>query len=109
LKAQQFARALADMRAASPTGGAVGQVSDAEGARFENMYASLQQAQSYPQYVRQLDQLIEFVEGAQRRIRTAYESEYGPIETAPKWGSQSEMDLTTMTDQQLMDIINGNQ
>lgn len=86
LKAQAFAAALADMRAASPTGGAVGQVSDAEGARFENMYANLQQAQSYPQYLRQLDRLVEFMDGATQRIRRAYEREYGGIEGAPRFG-----------------------
>jgi hypothetical protein len=45
---------LQAMRAASPTGGALGNVSDQEGARLASAYGNLEQSQSRPQFERNL-------------------------------------------------------
>ena len=42
------------MRAASPTGGALGNVSDQEGARLASAYGNLEQSQSQAQFERNL-------------------------------------------------------
>lgn len=81
LKSQAFISALGAMRAASKTGGAVGNVSDAEGGRFENAFVSLMQAQSYPQFIEQLDRLIELNERGKSMIADAYTTEYSGVST----------------------------
>jgi hypothetical protein len=86
LKSQAFISALGAMREASKTGGAVGNVSDAEGGRFENAFVALKQAQSYPQFIRELDRLIEINEESKRRIGSAYSMEYRDVQGAPKFG-----------------------
>ncbi len=54
LAANIFATELTAMREASKTGGAVGNVSDAEGERFANAIGALNMAQSYEEIVKQL-------------------------------------------------------
>lgn len=81
LKNQSFVAALSAMREASKTGGAVGQVTEAEGARFENLFAALMQAQSYPQFVQQLDQLIRYMDEGMAAIVNSYQNEYGGVAT----------------------------
>ena len=87
LKANVFAGALKAMRDASATGGAVGQVSDAEGARFENMWGSLDQTQDFRQFQNQLMAIARFTEGAMQRIKNAYQREYGEIEGAEQFNA----------------------
>lgn len=48
---------LQAMRAASPTGGALGQVSDVEEKLLQSTYSSVEQAQSAPQLVQSLERL----------------------------------------------------
>lgn len=55
IKTQVFTQTLQAMRDASKTGGAVGQVSDVEGKRFENALGSLDNTQSAAQFKSQLD------------------------------------------------------
>lgn len=50
-----FRQQLQAMRASSKTGGAVGNVSNKEGDRFENALGALDQAQSVPSMLKQLD------------------------------------------------------
>jgi hypothetical protein len=69
------------MRQASPTGGAVGNVSNAEGARFENLIRSLDQAQSPKQVQESLQKIIQFMDEAEKRVLNAYTRTYG---TAPE-------------------------
>jgi hypothetical protein len=85
LRAQTFASALQAMRDASQTGGAVGQVSDAEGVRFENQWAAVQQAQSFTQFRSELRKLEQIADEAIQRIREAYEREFNGISTAPQF------------------------
>jgi len=54
LKSGIFVNELTAMRDASKTGGAVGQVSDAEGARFENALGALEMSQSPKEFIKQL-------------------------------------------------------
>ena len=67
------------------TGGAVGQVSDAEQKMFANNITAMEQSQSYEDYVRSLKRIIAFVYGdgtpenigSMNRLRAAYTKEFG--------------------------------
>lgn len=79
LKNQSFVSGLQAMRQASPTGGAVGNVSNAEGARFENLIRSLDQAQSPKQVQESLQKIIQFMDEAEKRVFNAYSRTYGTL------------------------------
>ena len=79
LKNQSFVSGLQAMRQASPTGGAVGNVSNAEGARFENLIRSLDQAQSPKQVEESLNKIIQFMDEAEQRVQNAYKRTYGTV------------------------------
>lgn len=79
LKNQSFVAGLQSMRQASPTGGAVGNVSNAEGARFENLYQNLEQAQSPEAAQKALLALIEEMERSETRMQNAYKRTYGTV------------------------------
>jgi len=78
-----FKDALAEMRQASPGGGAVGNVSDREGDRLENMMQNLDKAQDYETYKERLqalnDQIIKSIE----IIQDAYNEQYGNMNDVP--------------------------
>jgi hypothetical protein len=57
IKANVGFNKLQDMRAASPTGGALGQVSDKENALLQSVFGSLEQSQSKNQLQRNLNRL----------------------------------------------------
>lgn len=59
---------LQRMREASPTGGAVGQVSDTEQQMLKSTIAALDQAQSDEQFQAQMDRIIEVYSGILKRI-----------------------------------------
>jgi hypothetical protein len=92
LKNQSFVQGIQAMRAANETGGAVGNVSDAEGKRFENLQAALGQVQSGSQARKELERLVKELEGTEERLKSAFERTYGkgtefqirPIFEAPK-------------------------
>lgn len=77
LRSQTAARAIADMRAMSKTGGAVGQVTEKEWPRLENMFSALNQAQSTPAFEKALDDLTTYVEGMEGRLNDAFRRQYG--------------------------------
>jgi hypothetical protein len=77
LRNQSFVQGLQAMRAASPTGGAVGNVSDSEGRRFENLQAALAQIQSGSQARKELERLVKELEGSESRLKNAFERTYG--------------------------------
>ena len=79
LKNQSFVSGLQAMRQASPTGGAVGNVSNSEGARFENLIRSLDQAQSPKQVQESLQKIIQFMDEAEKRVFNAYSRTYGTL------------------------------
>lgn len=72
LKSQVGFSVLQSMRDASKTGGALGNVSDAEGKRLEANLAALQNAQSLQQFQKELKAIIQFTNEAKDRLRGAY-------------------------------------
>ena len=80
LKSQIGFAVLQKMRQNSPTGGALGNVSDKEGARLEQNLASLDNAQSYEQMVERLDQIISYVDESKSLLQTAYDEQFGEAE-----------------------------
>lgn len=81
LKSQIGFAVLQKMRQNSPTGGALGNVSDKEGARLEQNLASLDNAQSYEQMVQRLDQIIQYVDQSKELLQTAYDEQFSDVET----------------------------
>ena len=79
LKNQSFVTGLQNMRNANPTGGGVGNVSNAEGSRFENLYQNLEQAQSPEAIEKALLALIKEMEESEGRIKNAYKRTYGDV------------------------------
>lgn len=72
LKSQVAFDVLQDMRNNSKTGGALGNVSDAEGKRLENNLAALDTSQGIDQFKKQVGQIIEFANSAKGRLQDAY-------------------------------------
>jgi hypothetical protein len=77
LKSQVAFGVLQDMRNNSKTGGALGNVSDAEGKRLEANLAALEKAQSFDQFQSSLKQIIKFTEDAKNNLRKAYNTKHG--------------------------------
>jgi hypothetical protein len=67
---------LADMRAASPTGGALGNVSDKEGQLLRQAFAALNRDQSAADVARELRRVASEVAASKARARTAFEDTY---------------------------------
>lgn len=84
LKSQIGFRVLQDMRDASKTGGALGQVSNIENVLLQQNIAALSQAQSPEAFRRSLRQIIDYTTGAKERLRDGYVRTYGSAPpTAP--------------------------
>lgn len=79
LLSKQFAQSIQAMRDASRTGGAVGNVSDREGDRFESMVASLSQNQSEDQFKKNLQRVIDYADKLRGSYTKEYEATYGPL------------------------------
>lgn len=77
LKASAGLSALQDLRANSPTGGALGSVSNEEGRRLENSVAALAQTQSTTDFRKQLQTLKSDLQRARTRLTEAYRRQYG--------------------------------
>lgn len=77
LKSQVGFSVLQAMRDASKTGGALGNVSDAEGKRLEANLAALQNAQSLEQFKTELGKILTFTSEAKDRLRSAYNLKHG--------------------------------
>jgi len=72
---------LAEMRAASPTGGALGNVSDTEGQYLRAAFARLGQAQDYPSYVAALNELKAQIARSKQRLHGTFDETYAPLST----------------------------
>ena len=83
LKSQVGFGVLQAMRNASKTGGALGNVSDAEGKRLEANLAALDKAQSIDQFKESLAKIVEFSQGAKERLANAYGMKYGEKAQSP--------------------------
>jgi hypothetical protein len=79
LKSKAGFEALQSMRDRSPTGGALGNVSDAEGRRLESSAAALDQAQSKDDFKTKLDRYIEDLERAKKSLTSAFDTQYGSV------------------------------
>lgn len=67
---------LQNMRNNSPTGGALGQVSDRENEMLQNNLAALSRKQSGAEYRKQLQKIIDYAEGSKERRVKAFDAEY---------------------------------
>lgn len=84
LKSQIANTVLQRMREASKTGGAVGNVSDAEQVLFQNNLAALDRAQSPDAVKAALDRIIDWTQGSKERVGRAYQETYGePYQPGP--------------------------
>lgn len=80
LKNKLFVEGITAMRDASKTGAAVGNVTEKEGSRFENLRASLQQKKKYEDIVAELERLDKEMEITEKRVNGAYSRVYKPVE-----------------------------
>lgn len=76
IKANLGFNELAEMRVNSPTGGALGNVSEREIAFLQAVAANLDLSQSPTQLAENLGNVREKLEGSKARLRAAYEKEY---------------------------------
>lgn len=76
VQAQGGFQTLAAMRAASPTGGALGNVSDTEGKYLRASFAAMDPHQSAPSFKKAVDQAITELRGANERLGDAYNMTY---------------------------------
>jgi hypothetical protein len=72
LKSQSAFSSLQEMRNSSPTGGALGQVSDRENQLLQDNLTALDQGQSKEGFKKSLERLIKYTQGAKERIRQGY-------------------------------------
>ena len=77
LKAQTSLDKLQELRRNSPTGGALGNVSDAEGRRLENAQAALETKQTPENFRKNLKILLDNSRAAQTEVMKGYESDFG--------------------------------
>lgn len=77
LKSQVAFGVLQDMRNNSKTGGALGNVSDAEGKRLEANLAALDRSQSLEQFKASLRKVIEYADQAKDRMRESFNMKHG--------------------------------
>lgn len=68
--------ALQAMRDASPTGGALGNVSNQEGSKLEKSVAAFSQAQSYDDFAAALRQYLVDLKTAQENVQAAFDETY---------------------------------
>lgn len=83
LKSQVGFGVLQEMRNNSKSGGALGSVSDAEGKRLENNLAALDTTQGIDQFRNQLQEIVDYTNGAKDRLRDAYNMKHKTGEPKP--------------------------
>lgn len=92
---------LQQMRDSSPTGGALGQVTERELALLQAVLASLKQSQSDEQFVQNLDNLERQYRASMQRIALAYEQDFGQAPpAAPGPGEGVGGDIGTLINRQ---------
>lgn len=82
LKSQVAFGVLQAMREASKTGGALGNVSDAEGRRLESNIAALASKQSPDSFRKNLQEIVAYARAAKKRLNDAYSETYGSLQSA---------------------------
>lgn len=76
LNAKAFIGAINTMRAASKTGGAVGNVSNKEGDKLQSSYVALKTSQSLPQFKENLEKFYKQVEDTKGILKNSYNRKY---------------------------------
>lgn len=76
-------QALQDMRDASKTGGALGNVSNQEGKQLTASFAAIQRTQDAKDVRAAIDDAVANIQGAKTRMREAYDSTYSYKSAAP--------------------------
>ena len=90
IKSATSLNALQEMRLNSPTGGALGNVSDAEGARLENKRATLDSKLSTKDLKDKLLDLKTSLNDSKKRLRRGYELDFGGVESGlPTMGNNN--------------------
>ena len=69
-------QALQDLRDASKTGGALGNVSNQEGKQLTSSFAAIDRRQNAPDVKAAIDEAIDNIKGAKTRMREAYDETY---------------------------------
>lgn len=82
LRSKTAVGAIQDMRSMSKTGGAVGQVTEKEWPRLENLYQALNTAQSPAAFSQALDELVSYAQESKGRIQGGFDRKYGNAGTA---------------------------
>lgn len=107
LKASAGFETLQEMRDNSPTGGALGQVTERELALLQATWGSLQQSQSQSQFEANLDRFNRQLQQSWDRVNRAYERDYGQSYfdqgSQPAQSQQPQDDIFSQADA----IING--
>lgn len=67
---------LQNLRAASPTGGALGNISNQEGQQLKSSFAAINQTQDAADVKSAIDQVITNLQGSKSRVREAYNDTY---------------------------------
>jgi len=67
---------LQDMRNASPTGGALGNISNQEGTQLRQAFGALDRTQDASSVQKELENIAENIRGSKQRVREAYDMTY---------------------------------
>ena len=100
IKSQVGFMVLQDMRNASKTGGALGQVSEKENELLQDNLASLDVNQSPQQFQENLKIVIDYLDQAQSRLDRAWELTYPELTT---YGDEKMPEIDTGLSQQVID------
>lgn len=82
LKSRTGLDVLQNMRMMSPTGGALGNVSDAEGRRLETYISALEKTQDKKSMEGALDEIIKYCDDAQSNLSTGFEQTFSDSDKA---------------------------
>jgi hypothetical protein len=99
-------QALQDMRDASKTGGALGNVSNQEGKQLTASFAAINRTQDAPDVQNAIDQAIADIAGSQTRMREAYDATYAYKAGAPS--ATAAKPALSAVDQQALQWANSN-
>lgn len=104
-------QALQDLRAASRTGGALGNISNQEGKQLIQSFAAIDRRQSTDDVKAALNDVIDDIKGATARMRNAYDMTYSyksgeGAKTAPKAPAPA-ANLSSLSDAELLQQLTG--
>lgn len=97
---------LQEMRANSPTGGALGQVSERENTLLQSVWSSVEQSQSQAQLKENLEKVRTQVKESWNRVKSAYKKDYGKeFEGITTDGAKASEGLPEGVSQELWDVM----